>query len=211
MDEVEWWEFDTPAELAEQVVGDIGFVLESAAEGHGGARIAMPGRDLPKELYKALLTAKGIKWSDVTIVPTHDGEAGASQSEALQAMFGAKGANVLDLVGVGGDIQLAELHWPLDLVLLSVGADGGVAGIRPGAAAEPALSAPRARRAVAAGSGMTLTAASLSAARAVMIVLEGGEQRAVVERAIKDGPLSAAPIGRVLAEIDAGVDIFWTM
>ena len=209
MDEVEWWEFDTPAELAEQVVGDIGFVLESAAEGHGGARIAMPGRDLPKELYRALLTAKGLDWSKVTIVPTHDSTSGAGQAEALQAMFGAKGANVVELADGGADVRLGELHWPLDLALLAVGADGSVGGIRP-AIAEPALSAPRARRAVTIGDGVTLTAASLNSARAVMIVLEGAEQRAVVERAIKDGPLSAAPIGRVLAEIDAGVDIFWT-
>jgi 6-phosphogluconolactonase len=37
MDEIEWWEFDTAAELAEQVVGDIGFVIESAVGAHGNA------------------------------------------------------------------------------------------------------------------------------------------------------------------------------
>ncbi len=47
MDEVEWWEFDTPAEMAEQVAGDIGFVIESATEGHAGARLALPGGRTP--------------------------------------------------------------------------------------------------------------------------------------------------------------------
>ena len=30
MAEVEWWEFDSAAEMAEQVAGDIAFVIESA-------------------------------------------------------------------------------------------------------------------------------------------------------------------------------------
>ena len=45
MDEVEWWEFDTPAEMAEQVADDVAFVVESAIEAHGGARIAS---DVPR-------------------------------------------------------------------------------------------------------------------------------------------------------------------
>ena len=45
MDEIEWWEFDSARELAEQAAGDIGFVTESAIEAHGGARLALPGED----------------------------------------------------------------------------------------------------------------------------------------------------------------------
>lgn len=209
MEEVEWWEFDTVEELAEQVVGDVGFVIESAAEGHGGARIALPGRDLPQPLYKALLTAKALDWSRVTIVPTHEG--GPGQGAALTAMFGAKGATVIDFGGevAAANKRLAELHWPLDLVLLAVADDGSVAGIGP-ADLDAAMTAPRGRNLIAARGGVSLTAGAITSARAIMLVVHGREQRDVVERAIKDGPLSAAPIGRVLAEIDGAVDIFWS-
>ena len=43
-----------------------------------------------------------------------------------------------------------------------------------------------------------------------MIIVQGEETRRTLEQAIKDGPLSALPIGRLLAAIDAPVDIFWS-
>jgi 6-phosphogluconolactonase len=42
-----------------------------------------------------------------------------------------------------------------------------------------------------------------------MLVLTGDDKRALVEQAIKDGPLSPLPIGRVLAEAEQAVDIHW--
>jgi 6-phosphogluconolactonase len=219
VDEIEWWEFDTPEELAEQAVGDIGFVIDSAVEAHGSARLALPGRDGPQELYRALLAAKSVDWSRVTLLPTHDALAGPVNGQALQALFGAKGAHVISLVengagdaagaGRSADARLGELHWPLDLVLLTVGPGGQVAGIAPGSGMDAALSGPKGRRAVGTDSAVTLTAGAIASARAVMLVLSGPEQRQLVERAIKDGPLSSAPIGRVLAEIETSVDIFW--
>jgi 6-phosphogluconolactonase len=219
MDEIEWWEFDTPAELAEQAVGDIGFVIDSAIEAHGGARIALPGRDGPQDLYRALLGAKSIAWPKVTLLPTHESLSGPSNADALQALFGGKGAFLVPLLdGEPGDGQqvarradarLGEFRWPLDLVLLTVGNEGQVAGIVP-ASMESAVSGPRGRRVVGTGEGVTLTAAAIASARAVMLILTGPEQRRVVEQAIKDGPLSGAPIGRVLAAIDSPLDIFWS-
>lgn len=220
MDEIEWWEFDTPAELAEQAVGDIAFVIDSAVEAHGTARVALPGRDGPQELYRALLAAKSITWPKITLLPTHDRLADQAHGQALKALFGAKGAELVGLADGGSgdaaeagrraDARLGELNWPLDLVLLTVGADGRVAGIGPGAEMEAAVSGPKGRRAVGIADRVTLTASAMASARAVMLVLSGPEQRAIVERAIKDGPLSTLPIGRVLAEIDAAIDIFWS-
>ena len=55
MDEIEWWEFDSLDELAEQAAGDIAFVIQSAIEAHGGARIALPGGKTPDTVFNALL------------------------------------------------------------------------------------------------------------------------------------------------------------
>jgi 6-phosphogluconolactonase len=217
MDEIEWWEFDTAAELAEQVVGDIGFVIESAVGAHGNARIALPGEGAPEPLLTALAKAKDVDWAKVTILPTDD-SLPAQAAPRFGKLFGAKGGTVMPLVENGtadvqsgarqADTRLAELHWPLDLVCLAVGADGRVAGIGPGPELDRAISGPRERRAIAAGNGITLTGAALSSARAVMIVIQGAETRRTLEQAIKDGPLSALPIGRLLAAIDTPIDIF---
>jgi 6-phosphogluconolactonase len=234
MDEIEWWEFDTPAELAEQVSGDIGFVIESAIQAHGGARIALPGDGVIDPIAKALLKSKGIAWPKVTILPTDDRLVPAtdplSNSAKLHKLFGAKGAQLVSLVeaGVGDyqaagravDARLAQLEWPLDLVCLGVGADGHTASIFPGPDYDRAIAGPKERRAVgvrpdplpadAPVERVTLTAAALTSARAVMIVLEGSAKREMLERAIKEGPLSSVPIGRLIAAIDAPIDIFWS-
>src|SRR3954468_8256249 len=63
MDEIEWWEFDSAKELAEQAAGDIGFVIESALEAHGDARVALPGEDGLAPVFSALAKSKGFDWS----------------------------------------------------------------------------------------------------------------------------------------------------
>jgi 6-phosphogluconolactonase len=89
----------------------------------------------------------------------------------------------------------------------------------PGPDLDRALAGPRERRAVgvrpdpmpadAAVERVTLTGAAISSARAVMVVLTGEEKKKVLEQAIKEGPLSSAPIGRLIADVDASIDIFW--
>src|SRR3954447_14375909 len=72
MDEIEWWEFDNAKELAEQAAGDIGFVIESAVEAHGDARIALPGEDGLAPVFSALARSRGFDWSKVSLLPTAD-------------------------------------------------------------------------------------------------------------------------------------------
>ena len=235
MDEIEWWEFDSADELAEQVAGDIGFIIGSAVEAHGGARIAVPGGRTPDVIYKAMLAKKEIDWSKVTLIPTDDrlvplGDE-LSNYRKLDGLFGSKGATVISLVdeaaldntreaGRLANERLNMLDWPLDLVCLGMGADGHIASIFPGPDFDSAVSGPKERRAVgvhpdpmpaaAAVDRVTLTGAALASARALMIVVTGDEKRRVLEEAIKEGPLSSKAVGRVLSEIETGVDIFWT-
>ena len=106
--------------------------------------------------------------------------------------------------------ELADAHAPFDLVVLEAGDDGRVAGIGAGPDYEPAIAGPRGRRAVRTPTGMTLTKAAFDGTRSLMIVGRGADARAAVERAIADGPLSRAPVGRILADIEVDADILWS-
>ena len=148
-----------------------------------------------------------------------------SRYRMLEGWFGAKGAEILSLVDESAlgsaveaarlaDARLSLLRWPLDFVCLGMDEDGGTAGLVAGADLQRILDAPRERRAVGVktpdGDLVTLTAPTLTAARTVMIIISGAKKREVLEQAIKDGPLSPLPIGRLLASIESPVDIFWT-
>jgi 6-phosphogluconolactonase len=235
MDEIEWWEFDTAKQMAEQAAGDIGFVIESAIEAHKGARIALPGGSTSDLIFAQLAKSKTIDWSKVTLMPTDDrlvtlGDP-LSNYRKLEGYFAARGPQLVSLIdesalgdrqeaGRLADARLSLLGWPLDLACLGMGAEGHTAGIFAGPDLERAVAGPRERRAVgvrpepmpetAPVDRVTLTAPALTSARAIMIVIAGAQKRAMLEQAIKEGPLSSAPIGRVLAALESPIDIFWS-
>jgi 6-phosphogluconolactonase len=123
------------------------------------------------------------------------------------------------MAGNAADARLRDLPWPPDLVLLGVGDDGDTAAIFAGPDFQAALDAPKARRAIgvmpdpmpadAPVARVTLTRASILAARTIVVAIRGQEKREMVEGAIADGHSSHLPIGRVFAEADQPIDIHW--
>jgi 6-phosphogluconolactonase len=231
-DEVEWWEYDDPAEMAAAVAGDVAFIIESALEARGAAVIALAGGDTAQPVYDKLSSAK-LDWKRVTIIPSDErivplGDA-LSNVTALAKAFLPKGARVIPIVpsaladykaaGRSADALMQDLHWPLDLCLLGVGSDGHTASIFPGPDLEEALTSSNGRRALgvmpepmpsdAAVPRVTLSMASITKARALMIAAVGKDKRTVIEAALKQGRTSKYPVGQVLAAIELPVDIHW--
>ncbi|MES1972230.1 MAG: 6-phosphogluconolactonase [Pseudomonadota bacterium] len=232
-EEIEWWEYDDAAEMAAAVAGDIAFVIESAIDARGACVIALAGGKTPLPIYEKLAATK-LDWKRVTIIPTDErivplGDP-LSNITAIGKAFLPKGARVIPIVseaakdyraaGKAADARLGDLHWPLDLCLLGVGTDGHTASIFPGPDYEEAIAGPRERRALgvmpdplpadAPVARITLSRAAIVSARALTLAVTGAEKRKVIEAAIKQGPSSAYPIGRVLADAELPVDIHWS-
>ncbi len=233
MIEVEWWEFDDRETLANEVAGDIGFIIEKAIETNGKAELALPGGRTPVPILETL-AKRDFDWSKVRVFPTNERivPAGSEHSnyEMLQRILGSVGATVEPLIdhsqnwstkeaGQSADARLAGLSWPVDLVWLGMGEDGSTASIFPGQM-DDAINAPKSRRAVGVAPDpappsapydrVTLTRAALLSTHTMIVTLAGQPKRDVLEKAIKDGPLSSVPIGRVLAEVDLPLDVYWS-
>jgi 6-phosphogluconolactonase len=231
MIEAEWWEYDSPDEMADAVAGDVGFILESALDARSASLIAIPGGNTPLPIYSKLASAK-LQWKKVTVIPTDDRLVGVeselSNARAIAKAFLPTGARVVPIAtvlddyrqaGNAADARLQDLPWPPDLVWLGMGKDGHTASIFPGPDLQNALDAPKARRAVgvmpeplpteAPVPRVTLTRAAILSARTILITITGDEKRAILEGAIADGQSSKLPIGRVLAEVDQPIDIHW--
>jgi 6-phosphogluconolactonase len=233
MTEIEWWDYDDAEEMAEAVAGDIGFIIDSAIDARGAAVIALAGGKTPLPIYAKLAATKR-DWKRVTIIPGDDrivplGDP-LSNVTAIGKAFLPVGARVIPLVsatapdykaaGRAADAILQDLHWPLDLCLLGIGGDGHCASIFPGPDFDEAIAGPVERRALgvmpdplppeAPVPRVTLSRAAIVSARALMIAINGDAKKAVLERAIEEGPSSQLPVGRVLADVELPVDIHWS-
>lgn len=232
MIEAEWWDYDDAAALANAVADDVAFIIESAIDARGSAVIALAGGKTPIPILQKLSEAK-LNWKKVTIIPTDERivalDSPLSNVAMIAKIFLPKGARVVPIIsdkaadyklaGTAASSRISDFHWPLDLVWLGMGDDGHTASIFAGPDLEEALAAPPEQKTVgvmpdpmplgAPVARVTLTKASIQAAKSIVIILMGDKKRALLESAIDEGDASPLPIGRVLAGLETPVDIHW--
>lgn len=233
MIEAEFWDYEDAHELAEAVAGDVTFIIESALDARGEALIALPGISTATAPVYELLAKAKLNWKKVTIIPTDERVVPLtdplSNVGMLARHFLQLGARVYPVLseaakdykaaGSAASARIGDLKWPPDLVWLSVGEDGHVAGICPGPDVNDAIEAGPNQRAVgimpdpmpedAPVARVTLTKSAMLSARTLVIVGTGKAARKTLEKAIKDGGKSALPVGRVLADCETPIDIHW--
>ena len=232
MIEAEFWDYDSEDEMAAAVAGDVGFIIESAIDARGNALIALPGGSTPGAIFAKLAEAS-LPWKKVTIIPTDDRlvtmDNELSNIRMIAGHFIRSGARIFPIAADIADYRPGGQFGRCAAAGPAVAARPGVArhgrgrahrvDCSPAPTSQDALDAPKARRAVgvmpdplpaeAPVARVTLTRASILAAKTILITITGQKKRDLLEQAIEDGHSSKLPIGRVLAECDQPIDIHW--
>ncbi len=227
-----WHEAPDAASAAQALAGAVAAQLREALDRRGHALLAVSGGRSPVAFFEAL-HGQALPWGQVTVlladercVPPDalDSNAALVRRHLLQGPAAAahflpffdalptSGPEPVRLAALA-EARLAELPWPLDVLVLGMGEDGHTASLFPGAPGlAQALSGPArvawVRPSSAPHARLTLTLPVLQQARQVHLVLSGPAKRAVLERAGAQ-PGSALPISLVLQRPGPPVEIWY--
>ncbi len=206
--------------LAQALALDVANVLRTAIETRGEALIALSGGNTPRRFLQ-LLGQQPLDWTRTTLtladerwVPPQNPRSNEHLLRETLLTGAAAAAHFVPLykpVATPEDgyatiaANVAKLHFPFDVVLLGMGADGHCASLFPdGDRLEDALQPGSdvrvmPMRAPSAGEPrMTLTLAALVNTRSLYLHIEGADKDAAFARAMSTDDTSQAPIRTVL-------------
>ncbi|HQT45900.1 MAG: 6-phosphogluconolactonase [Acidocella sp. 20-63-7] len=223
-------EFPTAEELAGALAREVAAALAARLTRGGAAALAVSGGSTPLRFFRAL-AAQVLDWDKVTVTLVDDRWVGEDSPRSNAALVRAHllqgraaAARFVPLMNdaptpeagrAATEAALRKLP-PLAAVVLGMGADGHTASFFPGGdrlaqALAPAqgewvetMRAPGALE-----PRITLTLPPLLAAGFVALHIEGAAKRAVLEEALRPGPMVDLPVRAVLARAPQPV-VFWS-
>lgn len=226
---IRWHEEPSAQKLADDLSARVAAALSAAIDRSGGATIAVSGGTTPKLFFQTLSRAD-IEWGKVTVTLVDERFVDESsprsnaalvrgnllQNAAAAAQFEPlyrKSESIGQAAKEASD-ALSTLGWPLDVVILGMGADGHTASFFPDAQDLNGILDPSAQgivrvvEAISAGEPrLTLTMPRLASARFLALHIEGAAKRPVID-AVLDGA-AHPPIASVLEHARARPEIFW--
>ncbi|PBC00859.1 6-phosphogluconolactonase [Mesorhizobium sp. WSM3860] len=224
-----WNGFADRQQLAAALAGHVAARLTKAITERGTALLAVSGGTTPAKFFAALSLIP-IAWDKVTVtlvderfVPPSSPRSNAGLVAANLLQNKAAAARFVPLYHEAATIEdaaasdseaLQSLPWPLDVVVLGMGADGHTASFFPDAGSLSELLDPSTRRIVlpvhAQSAGeprLTLSMARIVAAGFIGLHIEGEDKRIAFDGAM--GADVNKPIRKVLEAAPIPVEVFW--
>ncbi|MEC9343640.1 MAG: 6-phosphogluconolactonase [Pseudomonadota bacterium] len=224
-------EYATREQLAEALAAGVAAVLAGGIAERGSATLAVSGGSTPA-LFLAQLSRADLDWPSIMVTlvderlvaPDHPrSNVGMVRRTLMQNRAAA--AQLVPLVDETPDTAEAAADLAnqriagiggFDAVILGMGTDGHTASFFPGGDRLAQALDPTAEERIvtmqAPGAGeprLTLTLPAILDAHFLALHIEGEEKKAVLERALEDGPAEAMPVRAVLRLAGTRLNLFW--
>ena len=229
---VELHEFSGRGELAEALADAVLHRMRQALDDHDVVHMAVSGGTTPHCFFQAL-SKRPFAWDKVCItlvderwVPDTDSRSNARMVRGQLLQNHASIAEFHDLYcgtktpeqGVNETMRLVGgIAYSLDVAVLGMGLDGHTASLFPAGdrltqALDPRsamifvpMNAPDLEDA-----RLTMTVPGLLNADALFLHIEGPEKRAVLDEALKEGPIEDMPVRALINHPEKIVSVYWT-
>lgn len=209
--------FEARDTLAGQLARDVAEELHRAIEAKGKATLAVSGGTTPK-LFFEKLSKENIPWPRVTVTLVDERQvpetSDRSNARLVREHLLKNKAAAASFVPLFNNAD-AEKMSPFDVAILGMGSDGHTASFFPGAdRLAEALDGQSDKRLIAItapGAGeprLTFTLPVIEKAGRLALHIEGADKKAVLDKALADGPAEEMPVRAVLRSATP-VTLYW--